>query len=119
MGTVLSLILLAPLLLTAWAAPTVLRSIPLLVVVSLGVAGVGYIVARLTLGWPIEHELEMFSIGGVIFLVTIPLFYAFAVGALCQLVVLAFTRSDSQGERTLRLLSVAALFGIPAFLFLA
>ncbi len=114
MGTLLLIVVAAPFMLAAWAATSFLRTLPELAVI----CALVWIPAALVgayLNINIQHEYELLSLWGVLLVLTMPLVYAFTVGAIGQFLILATTRRESDQEKALRLVSLAVMVGLPVW----
>lgn len=115
METVFTMILFAPFMLGAWAAPSVSRSLSELVAIA-GVVWVPALAVGVFLHLYLWHELQLLSWWGLLVVLSLPVLFAFSVGVVGQFLILAFTRRGTSQEQAIRLVSLLAMVGVPVWL---
>jgi phosphotransferase system glucose/maltose/N-acetylglucosamine-specific IIC component len=118
--TVLAMILYAPFMLAAWAAPFASQSWRLFAAIAGGV-WVPLIIGYISFENFIERGYREYWIQtwwGILIVLCLPLLYAFSVGVLGQFLALAFTRRGSDQEGLVRVLSLLLMVGVPMWFFL-
>ena len=117
MGTFLVMVLFAPFVLAAWAAPSVSQSLQGLATMT-GVVWVPMLVVFAALVRFVHHEYWVLTWWGILIMFSLPLLYAFSVGAVGHALVLVSKRMQLDHETSIRQLSLLLMAGPLIWFFL-